>query len=139
MSADPPECKVTVSFAVLRAISFPAAVFCISSSKFARVCNQDAVKFKWEHKRLQPRSVFEVKSTTVEHAEDDLSWLSQFYCALQTAWLQQAVWFEISGFKPDWRHVFIHGFLFIFKPAVCALHVSLNKVCLLFTEQIANA
>lgn len=104
------------------------------------MCNQDAVKFKWEHKHFQPGSVFEVKSTTIEHAEDDLSWLSQFYCALQTAWLQQAVWFEISGFKPDWRHVFIHGFLFIFKPAVCALHVPLNKVCLkLYTEQIANA
>lgn len=50
----------------------------------------------------------------MEHAEDDLSWLSQFYCALQTVWVKQAVWFEITGFKSDCRHVFICGFLFVF-------------------------
>lgn len=53
ISGDPRECRVTVSFAVLRAISCPAAVICTSTlRKFARVCHQDAVKFKREHKRF---------------------------------------------------------------------------------------
>ena len=50
----------------------------------------------------------------MENDEDALSRLSWFYCALQTALGKRAVWFEITGFKSDWRHVLIHGFLLVF-------------------------